>query len=81
MPEVLKFISVGDGKFRVEIWGDALLDYGVMHVDDMIPFLQNLKIIAATPEEVVQWLRDGNLDGDSVFIEKRKNPSSPLRFR
>lgn len=77
--EVLKFIEVGDGKYRVEIWGDALYDYGVMHIDDMTLFLQKLKIIAATPEEVVQWLRDGN-KGDSVLIEKRKNPSLPLRL-
>lgn len=78
--EVLKFINVGDGKYRVEIWGDALYDYGVMHVDGMLPFLQNLKIIGATPEEVVQWLRDGSCSGDSVLIEKRKNPSPPLRL-
>jgi len=49
-----------------------------MHVDEMTPFLQKLKIIAATPEEVVQWLRDRS--GNSVLIEKRKNPSSPFRL-
>lgn len=77
--EALKFIKVGEGEYRVEIWGDALYDYGVMHVDDMTPFLQNLRIIAATPEEVVQWLRERNSD-TLVLIEKRKTPSPPLRL-
>lgn len=70
--EVLKFKSIGDGKFKVEIHGDFLDDCGVMHVDTMTPFLQNLKTIAATPEDVVQWLREGKEGG--VYIEQRKRP-------
>ncbi len=68
--EVLKFFDVGDGKFRVEIHGDFLKDCGVMHLDEMLPFLRHLQIIAATPEEIIQWLRAG--EGSEFFIEKRK---------
>jgi hypothetical protein len=57
--ELLKFIKVGENRFRVEIHGDFLKDCGVMNLDDILPFLKHLKIIAATPEEVIQWLRDG----------------------
>ncbi len=70
--DVLKFKIVGDGRFKVEIHGDFLDDCGVMHVDDMTPFLEHLKIIAATLQGVVQWLWEGK-EGD-VYIEKRKRP-------
>jgi hypothetical protein len=70
--EVLKFRTVGNGRFTVEIWGDFLDDCGVMHVDDLLPFLERLRIIAATPQEVVEWLRKG--EGVDVLIEKRKYP-------
>jgi hypothetical protein len=72
MHEVIKFRKTGDGRVKVEIWGDFLEDLGVMNVDKMTPFLQNLKLIATTPEEVIQQLREGN-DLDR-FIEKRKRP-------
>ncbi len=70
MHEVLRFKNVGDGKFKVEILGDFLDDFGVMHLDGMAPFLQNLRIVAATPEEVIRWLREGK-EGN-VYIENRK---------
>jgi hypothetical protein len=70
--EVLKFFNVGEGRFRVEIHGDFLKEYGVMHIDDMLPFLRHLKIIAASPEEVIQWLREGDRGERDFFIEKRK---------
>ena len=33
LAELLKFESVGEGRFKVEIWGDSIHNYGVMHVD------------------------------------------------
>ena len=38
LAELLKFESVGEGRFKVEIWGDSIHNYGVMHVDDMSRF-------------------------------------------
>jgi hypothetical protein len=38
----------------------------------MTPFLENLKIIAASPQDVVQWLREGNVA--NVYVEKRAHP-------
>jgi hypothetical protein len=72
MHEVIKFRKTGEGRVKVEIWGDFLEDLGVMNVDNMTPFLQNLELIATTPEEVIQELRDGK-DLDR-FIENRKRP-------
>ncbi len=68
--EALKFRGVGNGRYRVQIWGDFIDDKGVMDLDNMTPFLQHLKLVAITPEEVVQELRDGK-DCDFI-IEKRK---------
>ena len=70
--EIIKFRKTGkDGQVEVQIWGDCIDNYGAMSVDDMLTFLQNLKLIAITPEELIQELREGK-DQD-IFIEKRKH--------
>jgi hypothetical protein len=68
--ELLKFIDVGKGRFKVEIHGDFLKDCGVMDLNTMLPYLKHLRIVGATAEEVIQWVRDGECR--AVFIEKPK---------
>ena len=70
MADLIKFREIKDGNVRVEIWGGFVEDCGVMSVDGMLPFLQNLSFISTTPEEVLQEIRKGN-DFDR-FIEDRK---------
>ena len=67
--EALKFRGVGNGRYSVQIWGDFIDDKGIMDADNMTPFLQHLKLVGITPEEVIQELRDGK-DCDFI-IEKR----------
>ena len=69
MAELIKFREINDGNVRVEIWGGFVEDCGVMSVDGILSFLQNLRFISATPEEVLQEIRKG-IDFDR-FIEDR----------
>jgi hypothetical protein len=68
--EWLQFKKVGDSKFGVAIHGNVLVDFGPMDVDQMIPFVRNLNIVALTAEEVVRKLREG--EDFEVLVEISK---------
>jgi hypothetical protein len=70
---ILKFRRTKEDLFKVEIWGDSIKECGTMRIDEMMPFLNNLNVIAATTEEVLQWLRESKEGADFLIEQKRKH--------
>jgi hypothetical protein len=78
--DVLKFKIVGDGRFKVEIHGDFLDDCGVMHVDDMTPFLEHLKIVAAMLHHVAHSRSRGG-KGSTALPQHPRKTKEELELR